>query len=254
MDNFGLELRQAREGLGLSLRDIAARTKISVAALEALERSDFSRLPGGIFGRAFVRSYALEIGVDPETTVATFIALLEQSEREAAARGAVRPEITADDRRFLERQRRAVLGLRAGAGVLVVVVAVVVVWQVRVFLRRPRGPVAAAAADALVPAVVSAAAAPATSTLAVSERLVVELDLSADCWISISVDGKSPLAQQFHLGDHQRIEADREISVDVANAGAIRMTINGKPAKPLGRSGVPGRVRLTRDNLPSFLE
>src|SRR5689334_21205383 len=119
MENFGLELRQARERLGVSLRDIAVRTKISVAALEALERNDFSRLPGGIFGRAFVRSYAIEIGVNPEDTVSTFVALLERSEQEAAARGAVRPEITEDDRRFLERQRRAVLGLRVGVVLLV---------------------------------------------------------------------------------------------------------------------------------------
>jgi cytoskeletal protein RodZ len=253
MDNFGLELRQARERLGVSLRDIAARTKISVAALDALERNDFSRLPGGIFGRAFVRSYAIEIGLDPETTVATFVALLEESEREAAARGAVRPEITDDDRRFLERQRRAVLGLRVGAVALVVVAAAVVVWQVRVFLQA-RGTAAPATTDAPARAATLPTPPPAPSVLAASERIVLELDLAADCWISISVDGKSPLAQQFHIGDQQRIEADREISLDAANAGAIRMTINGKAAKPIGRTGVPGRVRLTRDNLATFLE
>lgn len=42
-------------------------------ALEALERNDISRLPGGIFSRAFVRAYATEIGLDPEQTVAEFM-------------------------------------------------------------------------------------------------------------------------------------------------------------------------------------
>ena len=40
-----------------------------MSALEALERNDISRLPGGIFSRAFVRSYAIEVGLDPEATI-----------------------------------------------------------------------------------------------------------------------------------------------------------------------------------------
>src|SRR5262245_38952862 len=72
--DFGSTLRAARERRGVSLRQIANATKISVGVLEALERNDISRLPGGIFGRAFVRSYAIEVGLDPETTIQDFIA------------------------------------------------------------------------------------------------------------------------------------------------------------------------------------
>jgi cytoskeleton protein RodZ len=72
--DFGGKLRAARERRGVSLREIANATKIAVSVLEALERNDISRLPGGIFGRAFVRSYALEVGLDPEATIQEFIA------------------------------------------------------------------------------------------------------------------------------------------------------------------------------------
>jgi cytoskeleton protein RodZ len=71
---FGGKLRDARERRGISLRQIANTTKISVAALEALERNDVTRLPGGIFSRAFVRSYATEVGLDPEAMIQEFIA------------------------------------------------------------------------------------------------------------------------------------------------------------------------------------
>src|ERR1700746_2378790 len=74
MEDFGGSLRKARARRGISLRQIAASTKISAAALEALERNDISRLPGGIFSRAFVRSYAIEVGLDPEATIAEFVA------------------------------------------------------------------------------------------------------------------------------------------------------------------------------------
>ena len=71
--DFGTRLKHAREERGVSLRQIADSTKISVGFLEALERNDIGRLPGGIFSRSFVRSYAMEIGVDPEQAVRDFM-------------------------------------------------------------------------------------------------------------------------------------------------------------------------------------
>jgi hypothetical protein len=72
--DLGSKLRDARERRGLSLRQIANTTKITVAALDALERNDVSRLPGGIFSRAFVRSFAIEVGLNPEEAIQEFIA------------------------------------------------------------------------------------------------------------------------------------------------------------------------------------
>lgn len=67
-------MKRLRERRGISLRDIADNTKLSVRALEALERNDIARLPGGIFSRGLVRAYAEQIGADPEATVQDFIA------------------------------------------------------------------------------------------------------------------------------------------------------------------------------------
>jgi cytoskeletal protein RodZ len=78
MHDFGGRLRQAREARGVSLREIANRTKISVVALAALERNDVSKLPGGIFSRSIVKSYASEVGLDPEGTVQEFFDRFDQ--------------------------------------------------------------------------------------------------------------------------------------------------------------------------------
>src|SRR3954471_21569645 len=96
--DFGTRMKQAREARGVSLRQIAESTKISVSALEALERNEISRLPGGIFSRAFVRSYAAEIGVDPEQTVREFLA---QFPHDSVTIGS--PHVVVDDGR---RERR----------------------------------------------------------------------------------------------------------------------------------------------------
>src|SRR5499426_2539673 len=71
--DFGSKLREARERKGVSLREIANATKISVRALEALERNDISHLPGGIFSRSFVRAYAVQAGLNPDETVDDFV-------------------------------------------------------------------------------------------------------------------------------------------------------------------------------------
>jgi hypothetical protein len=63
---FGARLRDARERRGMSLRQIANATKISVGVLEALERNDISKLPGGIFGRAFVGPMRARSGSIPK--------------------------------------------------------------------------------------------------------------------------------------------------------------------------------------------
>jgi cytoskeleton protein RodZ len=67
-------MKRLREQRGISLREIADTTKLSIRALEGLERNDLSRLPGGIFSRGLVRAYAEQIGLDPEVTVQEFIA------------------------------------------------------------------------------------------------------------------------------------------------------------------------------------
>ena len=67
-------MKRLREQRGISLREIADTTKLSVRALEALERNDIARLPGGIFLRGIVRVYAEKIGLDPEAAVQEFIA------------------------------------------------------------------------------------------------------------------------------------------------------------------------------------
>jgi cytoskeletal protein RodZ len=128
MTDLGERLRTARQAKGVSLRDIEAKTKISVTALEALERNDYARLPGGIFSRAFVRAYALAVGVEPEEAVSEFVTDFTRWERDAE-RNKKQAEITPDDREFAERQRAALRTLRT----ILIVVGLAVVGTVSYF-------------------------------------------------------------------------------------------------------------------------
>ena len=70
---FGARMRSHRERRGIGLAAIARGTKIGVPMLEAIERDDVSRLPAGIFRRAFIRAYATAVGLDPEVTLVEFL-------------------------------------------------------------------------------------------------------------------------------------------------------------------------------------
>ena len=78
--DVGSRLRAAREAKQLSVREVAKTTKIPVDALDALEANDVARLPGGIFSRGFVRSYAAAVGLHPEQTLRDFVAQLPAHE------------------------------------------------------------------------------------------------------------------------------------------------------------------------------
>lgn len=70
---FGDIIRRARELRGIELREVAEATKINLRYLEALERNDFTYIPGGIHSRNFVRAYARQIGVDEAEMVNAFL-------------------------------------------------------------------------------------------------------------------------------------------------------------------------------------
>src|SRR5687768_1580379 len=81
----GARLREAREKRGVSLRQIANSTRISVMSLEALERSDLFRLAGGILTRALLHAYAQEVALDPDRTIQPFLAELPPHAATASA-------------------------------------------------------------------------------------------------------------------------------------------------------------------------
>lgn len=68
----GDRLRLAREAAGLSLADVATRTRITQRHLEAIEKSEFSELPGRTYVTGFARAYARAVDL-PEAEIGTAI-------------------------------------------------------------------------------------------------------------------------------------------------------------------------------------
>ena len=76
---IGEQLRLAREGRGIPLREISDQTRISMHYLEAIESNDYKRLPGGIFNRSFVKAYAKYVGYDEKEALEGYTRYMRDS-------------------------------------------------------------------------------------------------------------------------------------------------------------------------------
>lgn len=232
--DMGSRLRTAREALGLSVALIAQKTRVQPRIIAAIEHNDRSSIPPRPFGRAFVRAYATEVGLDPEVTVREYFGQFAPAAPPPALdhRDASRPHSPA---------------WMALAAVLVVLALTALAWSrggedVRSqasLSATPPQPAAAPEAP-LNPRPVGTAGDIAPPA---SEPLDLLLAADADCWVSANADGRRVLYELMRAGAERRLAAAREIVVRVGNAGALRVTVNGNEAGPLGE---PGEVRTAR--------
>src|SRR2546425_4349546 len=100
MTNFGASFKKARESRGVSLNQIATETRISTRFLTAIENEEFSLLPGGIFNRGFVRTFAEKVGLDPDQAVADYERLAEVHQPLDTTTAAAMPPVKKDHRLY----------------------------------------------------------------------------------------------------------------------------------------------------------
>ena len=79
---LGEKLQEAREARGISISEVAEQTRISSHYLEGIEADDYSALPGGIFNKGFVKSYAKYVGVDEQEALQDYAKLVASQENE----------------------------------------------------------------------------------------------------------------------------------------------------------------------------
>lgn len=253
----GARLRDAREKRGVSLRQIANSTRISVMSLEALERSDLSRLPGGIFTRSFIRAYAQEVGLDPDRTIQDFIAELPAEAATATAHPAA-----VEDGEKLESDRRAVTTAFRLILVSVPIVGLFMYYSSRPQLEIERSPAATVESSAVSDPVASPpepTASPREAGMAVPAAGVPVRDLTmqmaprATCWVSVNADGERVFSGLMAAGEKHAVTAREQIVVNVGDAGAFEYTLNGRPGRALGAPGEVVSKRITLSNFSEFL-
>jgi cytoskeletal protein RodZ len=74
METLGQTLRQLREAKGMSIEELSRATRVPVTSVERIEADRFDELPGEVFVRGFLKSYARAVDVPPEEILARYTA------------------------------------------------------------------------------------------------------------------------------------------------------------------------------------
>lgn len=74
IETVGTTLRRHRETKRMGLAEVSRVTRIPLGTLEAIEQDHFDDLPGEVFVKGFLKSYAQTVGLVPDDVVARYAA------------------------------------------------------------------------------------------------------------------------------------------------------------------------------------
>ncbi|MBC7339824.1 MAG: helix-turn-helix domain-containing protein [Firmicutes bacterium] len=276
MREIGELLRRTREEKGLTLKDAQVETKIRTRYLEALERGDDSVVPGEVYFRGFLRSYANFLGLDGQELAARYRALKEAERSEKAPPPPPPP-----------RARGPRLALSSTVLLVSLLALALAAWWAWQSGLLPTG---AAPGTVPVPGAPSAPGesgpggtapgqpgpaepgsgepgsgapgpgtpgpglpGPGPGTVALEKvssapgvvsfrvggasELEVRASFSDRCWVRVTIDGTVAEETTFARGQEKAWSARQALRLRLGNAGAVELTVNGVEAGRLGGVG-----------------
>ena len=282
MSNLGATFRKARETAGLPLEKIATETKINSRFLLAIESESFDLLPGGVFNRGFIKSYAEYLRIDSEQALADYERMFPKAQEPL--------EVLVDAERESSRKSDRNLYPVAAAILFASIIAYYLVTR-KPSTSPEQAPQSTAEKQATqMPTEVSAPAAletlpkletgvtgtqptstkPTTSTPSpttaqptsptqeinrppatpapAASTLALDINANSETWIKVTSDGTVAFADILQSGTVRRFSAERSLNVTIGNAAGVTLKINGRELKQLGAEGRVRELRITPEN------
>ena len=241
-EGFGDVLRRVREEQGISLGDMAARSRLSVQQLKAIESESLDQLPEPVYVRAFIRGIAGVLnstnrhkGLKIAAVAVIVLAVAagawcfwndqfggSKVQTEAGAPAAEAPAAAPAQKAEAKAPEAAVPETRTEA--------------------KPEAKPAEAASEskAAEPVKAEEPAPQAEAAKPVEEKPLTAsqqpgvyrtmLTTSAPCWVQIvDPNGKNLLAQEMKAGATVTLDVPKGSKVTVGNAQAMQLMVDGKP-------------------------
>ena len=219
----GAKLRAAREAQGLSMQDVATRTRIAQRQLEAIERDDYSALPGIPYAVGFARAYARAVDLDEVAIAADVRHAVHNSELGTNRYEAFEP---ADPARVPSR----VLAWTAAA-IVILLVAGFTIWRTQMLTPPTGQEIAAEQAKPVTAAKPAAGARPAAPVVQ-----TVVFTANDDVWLRIYDEAGERLKDGLmKKGESFTLPANaRNPMILTGRPQALSVTVGGKSIVPLG--------------------
>lgn len=258
---LGEKLRQAREERGISIAEVAEQTRISPHYLEFIENDDYRTLPGGIFNKGFVKSYAKYVGIDEQEALQDYSKLVSSQESEVSEEPKTyRPEVLTDDRASSSILPTAIIAI---------VILGLMTWGILELVKyvqnnpnvlttsntnTANSNLATNANSSNSNSANANTSAPLPSVNEISAEFKVTEDVSA----TVNIDGKTsyPLIRA-NIPSTVKAENSLKVSYSKSKAAVIQMTVNGKTIV-LPSQATPGsstiRFEINKENIAQILQ
>lgn len=258
--SFGEQLRLAREAKGISLREISEQTRISMRYLEAIEADDYKRLPGGIFNKSFIKSYAKYIGFDEKQALEGYARTVREQggSPDEVMSTPYQPHVYTDS----GSSRSPIVTALLSALILAVLILGVYAaqhWYQRRADKATNNP--ATTAQPAQQANPSTPAAPTATTMtsspatavATNEFRILITARGESVWISATEDDKSARAVTLKPGVPEVFNPEQQLKIgyDKTRAKSLEVSINGRRvAVPVDKN----ELLITKDNYAQLVQ
>jgi cytoskeleton protein RodZ len=252
-------LRRAREQSGLTLDQLATRTKIRRPVLAAIERGDLESAGPPFYARTFVRAYAVEVGIDP-------VSILRELSASEAPEVPLPPPPPPSPPRLLAAIERAVPLVRAGsrfapAGMIALAI---VLFAVSFTMNRtddssappaqPSGAIGTGGGSAVSDEAPIDRGNDDRTAATVATPLRLEVRPSGPLWLEATADGDRVVYRLLGADERVTLDAQSELRLRIGDAAAFTYAINGRAGRALGKAGKVVTLRLTPANYAEFVQ
>jgi len=244
--NFGERLKREREMREVTVEELTKGTRIGARFLDALENEQWDKLPGGVFGRGFVRSIARYLGLDEESLLSEY----------DLARGEQKHEAPAPYENRLPSPPKWVPLL----GVLVILLALTSLFYAgryawhRYQAHRATKQVSTASLQTGQGSSVPAAAPSAHNSVpktpgSPTPPLNLSVSTSVATRVRVLADHQVVLDAEIAAGDTWHFPANEQFEVTAADSSVVLLELNGQAMPPLGAPGSSGTIVLGQKDL-----
>jgi transcriptional regulator with XRE-family HTH domain len=218
MGTLGQYLYNARLAKQIDLRDAAQQTRISIQYLRALEEEDFSKLPGEVFVKGFLKNYGRFLNLDESEVMKKYAQLKPQAASPATPAPNADIALVPD-----ERETRKGIPIEPfvwGAVILILLLVFLFSSLPSRLSKKIHQPAASTGSDVLSRETVSAQGIK-------QEKLYLEVVAIEDTWLLVRTDDSPQKKAVLNRGESLTWSADERFLLSYGRVGALKLVLNG---------------------------
>lgn len=268
MEPIGEYLKRIRKSSDTSLETVAAKTKINITYLVAIEDGRFNDLPGEVFVKGFLRSYARCLGISEADVIYRYNQLRNETKETVPLENKAADLIQRAEAVNLDTKKITPI---IGSAVVVFLIILAIIFlrseepvkkaekredkKIKIEKTEKAVEKAKDVIEAPVQALNKKETEPAPQPKAeqvkkVKNNLALIINAAEQSWLMITIDEKEKKDILLQPGEKINLKAEKSFLITLGNAGGVDIEFNGKKLEPFGPKGrVVSNILLTREKI-----